>query len=69
MGCDKDRGYNAINLAFVLELIAEQEKGEIDEGKAARGMSLKIRKEIVAVLDPENKSKLNNNTSKLGTRI
>jgi predicted acylesterase/phospholipase RssA len=55
MGSHNDRGYNAINLAFVLDLLGEQEEGEIDHGRAVREMASKVRKEIVAILDPTYK--------------
>jgi hypothetical protein len=52
MGCQNDLGYNAINLAFVLDLLGEQEEGEPNHGLAARAMAEKVRTEIVAILDP-----------------
>jgi predicted acylesterase/phospholipase RssA len=54
MGSDKDRGYNGINLAFVLDLLSEQEKGELGEGSAARELALQVRMELVAILDPRH---------------
>ena len=52
MGCQNDRAYNAINLAFVLDLLSDQEEGELDHGLAARTMAARVRTEIVATLDP-----------------
>jgi hypothetical protein len=52
MGSDQDRGYNAINLAFVLDLLAEQEKDELGGGRAPREMALRVRNELVALLGP-----------------
>jgi predicted acylesterase/phospholipase RssA len=53
MGCEQDEGYNGINLAFVLDLLSEQEEGELDGGKTARDRATEVRKEIIRTLDAE----------------
>ena len=55
MGCQNDRAYNAINLAFVLDLLSAQEEGELGHGLAAQTMATRVRTEIVAILDPVHK--------------
>ncbi len=52
MGCQNDLAYNATNLAFVLDLLSEQEECELDHGLAAQTMATRVRTEIVAILDP-----------------
>jgi predicted acylesterase/phospholipase RssA len=53
MGCAQDQGYNGINLAFVLDLLSQQEENEIDCGEGTRDRAAKVRKEIIDTLDSE----------------
>src|ERR1035437_4818766 len=65
MGSAYDQGYNGINLAFVLDLLSEQEEGELDRGKAAREMASKVRKDIIATFDPPQAVEIGDKDSKL----
>ena len=65
MGSANDQGYNGINLAFVLDLLSQQEEGEIDQGKAAREMAFTVRKEIIATLDLPLAAAMEDNNSKV----
>jgi predicted acylesterase/phospholipase RssA len=64
MGCAHDQGYNGINLAFVLDLLCQQEEGEIDQGKASRDMAFAVRTEIIAVLDAPSAAQTEHGNSK-----
>jgi predicted acylesterase/phospholipase RssA len=65
MGSAYDQGYNGINLAFVLDLLSQQEEGELDRGEAAREMASTVRKVIIATLDPPQAVEMGDKNSKL----
>jgi predicted acylesterase/phospholipase RssA len=50
MGADRDLGYTGINLAFVLDLLSEQDEAEFGDD-TRRKMAVQVRSEIVKVLN------------------
>jgi predicted acylesterase/phospholipase RssA len=52
MGLAHDQGYNGINLAFILDLLSQQEEYSLDEGNAARETASEVRKKIIDAFDP-----------------